>query len=71
LVTGVRIDYGDLTWSNGKADPGWSNQGVAEVTCLTSWPLKMELCAMGNKTSRPWWNPKTDAEMDGIIREIQ
>jgi hypothetical protein len=70
LVTGVRIDLGDENWENGNADDQWPNQGVAEVTCLTSWPLGMELCAMGNKTSRPWWNPKTHAEMDGIIRKI-
>ncbi|MFN9323431.1 MAG: TadE/TadG family type IV pilus assembly protein [Holosporales bacterium] len=72
LVTGVRIDYGDSTWSNGKADPGWQNQGVAEITCLTSRSINMELCAKGNARVRPnWWNKKTDAEMDGIIRNIQ
>ncbi|MFN9789540.1 MAG: hypothetical protein ACK53X_00415 [Holosporales bacterium] len=71
LVAWMRIDLGDENWKDGNADDQWPNQGVAEVTCLTSWPLGMELCAMGNKTSRPWWNPKTHAEMDGIIREIQ
>ncbi|MFN7901749.1 MAG: TadE/TadG family type IV pilus assembly protein [Holosporales bacterium] len=73
LVTGLRVDYGrdenPDAWTNGQPDSEFADQGVAELTCKPSIPIKILLCAKGNK-ARPYWNPKTDAEMDARIRSI-
>lgn len=69
LVTGLRVDYGALSWSNGAQDPEFADQGVAELTCKPSIPIKILLCAKGNK-ARPYWNPKTSATMDQRIKCI-
>jgi Flp pilus assembly protein TadG len=71
LVTGMRIDYGAGSWSNGAQDLEFADQGVAELTCKPSIPIQIELCAKGNVRNRPnWWNPKTDATMHQRIKCI-
>jgi hypothetical protein len=73
LVTGLRVDYGrdenPDAWTNGQPDSEFADQGVAELTCKPSIPIKILLCAKGNE-ARPYWNAKTSATMDQRIKCI-